>query len=47
MSRHINYFGDLLLSLGMCLPAYGQGIMPFFYTIYLHILLCTRAYRDQ
>jgi steroid 5-alpha reductase family enzyme len=47
MSRHINYFGDLLLSLGMCLPAAGLGLMPFFYTIYLHILLTQRAFRDH
>ncbi|KAL7753080.1 hypothetical protein RI367_001532 [Sorochytrium milnesiophthora] len=54
LSRHFNYLGDLAISLSMCLacglpyPLSAQGhLLPYFYIIYMTILLVGRIYRDD
>lgn len=47
MSRHMNYLGDLLISLAMCLACGFNHISPYFYIIYMVILLINRIYRDD
>ncbi|KAI9021757.1 ergosterol biosynthesis ERG4/ERG24 [Phycomyces nitens] len=47
MSRHINYFGDWLMSLSWCLACGFDSIIPYFYTIYFFILLVHRQRRDD
>lgn len=44
--RHMNYTGDLIMSVAYCLPC-GLQLGGYFYAIYLHILLTHRAYRDD
>ena len=44
--RHMNYTGDLIMSVAYCLPC-GLQLGGYFYAIYLHILLVHRAYRDD
>ncbi|KAI8976037.1 ergosterol biosynthesis ERG4/ERG24 [Pilobolus umbonatus] len=46
-SRHINYFGDWLMSLAWCLPCGFNSIIPYFYCIYFAILLIHRERRDN
>lgn len=46
-SRHCNYFGDLILSLAMCLTCGFDSIIPYFYFIYMTILLIHRSERDN
>jgi delta14-sterol reductase len=45
-ARHINYTGDLIMSLCYCLPC-GVQVGGYFYAIYLFTLLTHRAYRDD
>jgi len=45
--RHINYTGDLLLSLAYSLSCGLNSIFPYFYIIYLTILLVHRSIRDD
>ncbi|KAG9301158.1 hypothetical protein G9A89_012541 [Geosiphon pyriformis] len=47
LSRHFNYVGDLLISLAMCLCCGFQHLLPYFYIIYMIILLTHRIYRDD
>ncbi|KAL1139101.1 hypothetical protein AAG570_009162 [Ranatra chinensis] len=47
VSRHLNYTFELLSALFWSLPALGTGITPFFYFIFLFILLIHRIYRDE
>ncbi|KAG0242588.1 7-dehydrosterol-delta 7-reductase [Mortierella sp. GBAus27b] len=47
LSRHFNYVGDLLLSLAMCLTCGSQHLLPYFYIIYMTILLLHRIQRDH
>lgn len=47
ISRHMNYTGDLILSLCYCLAAGFQSIVPYFYIVYMFILLVTRCWRDE
>ena len=47
LSRHFNYVGDLLLSLAMCLSCGWTHILPYFYIIYMTILLVQRIGRDD
>jgi 7-dehydrocholesterol reductase len=47
VSRHFNYVGDLLISLAMCMTCGGDHLLPYFYIIYMIILLLTRINRDH
>jgi len=46
-ARHFNYVGDLLMSLSFCLTCGFNHILPYFYIIYMTILLVHRIERDQ
>ncbi|KAI9322087.1 ergosterol biosynthesis ERG4/ERG24 [Dichotomocladium elegans] len=46
-ARHINYFGDWLMSVAWCLPCGFDSIVPYFYCIYFAILLIHRERRDD
>eukprot|EP00727_Mastigamoeba_balamuthi_P005558 m51a1_g1621 putative 7-dehydrocholesterol reductase (1557) ;mRNA; r:231026-240684 len=46
LSRHFNYIGDLMISLAMCLPCGFQHPLPYFYAVFMTILLVHRTYRD-
>ncbi|PKA66860.1 Delta(14)-sterol reductase [Apostasia shenzhenica] len=47
MSRHCNYLGDLLLALSFSLPCGASSAIPYFYPLYLLILLVWRERRDD
>lgn len=47
LSRHMNYFGDLLMGLAWCLPCGFESPLPYFYIIYFTILLVHRERRDH
>jgi 7-dehydrocholesterol reductase len=47
LSRHFNYFADLIMSLAMCMACGFGGILAYFYVIYMAILLVGRIHRDQ
>ncbi|KAF9934330.1 7-dehydrocholesterol reductase [Linnemannia zychae] len=47
LSRHFNYVGDLLLSLAMCMTCGTKHLLPYFYIIYMTILLLHRIQRDH
>ncbi|KAI8823965.1 ergosterol biosynthesis ERG4/ERG24 [Fimicolochytrium jonesii] len=47
LSRHFNYVGDLLISLAMCLTCGSGYLLPYFYIIYMTILLMQRVHRDH
>lgn len=47
ISRHCNYLGDLLLALSFSLPCGTSSVIPYFYPIYLLILLIWRERRDD
>lgn len=47
VSRHFHYVPELLLSLAWTLPAGGSLVLPYFYVVYLTILLFDRARRDE
>jgi len=47
ISRHMNYFGDLLQALAYCLACGSQHIAPYTYVVYLSILLFHRIHRDD
>lgn len=46
-ARHINYFGDWIMSIAWSLPCGFQAPIPYFYPIYFFILLVHRFYRDE
>ena len=46
-SRHINYFGDWIMSLAWCMPCGFSHIIPYFYSIYFAVLLVHRESRDD
>jgi protein-S-isoprenylcysteine O-methyltransferase Ste14 len=46
-SRHINYFGDVIMALAWSLPCGFGSIMPYFYPIYFAALLINREGRDH
>eukprot|EP00056_Hartaetosiga_gracilis_P022551 m.31535 g.31535 ORF g.31535 m.31535 type:complete len:425 (+) comp9704_c0_seq1:100-1374(+) len=46
-SRHINYFGDIIMALAWCLPCGFSSPLPYFYVIYFSILLIHRERRDD
>lgn len=47
VARHFNYTGDLLGSLAYCLACGGGHLLPYFYIIYMGILLTHRCLRDE
>jgi 7-dehydrocholesterol reductase len=47
VSRHCNYLGDLILSLAMCLACGTHHVLPYFYILYMTILLMHRIERDH
>ncbi|WRX23359.1 Sterol biosynthesis ERG24/DHCR-like - like 2 [Theobroma cacao] len=47
IARHSNYLGDLLLALSFSLPCGISSPIPYFYPIYLFILLVWRERRDE
>lgn len=47
MARHMNYAGDLLLALSFCLPCGFSSAIPYFYFIYLFLLVVHREKRDD
>lgn len=46
-ARHINYFGDWLLSVGMSLPTGFGTPVTYFYPVYFAVLLWHRELRDE
>jgi protein-S-isoprenylcysteine O-methyltransferase Ste14 len=46
-SRHMNYFGDLLMGLAWCLTTGFSSPLPYFYIVYFTILLVHRERRDH
>ncbi|GAM29289.1 hypothetical protein SAMD00019534_124650 [Acytostelium subglobosum LB1] len=47
LSRHFNYVGDLLISSAMCLTCGFGHLLPYFYIIFMTILLLHRIERDH
>ncbi|XP_077864921.1 7-dehydrocholesterol reductase-like [Saccoglossus kowalevskii] len=47
VSRHMNYTGDLMGSLSYCLCTGFGHLLPYFYIIYMTILLVHRCIRDE
>uniref|UniRef100_A0A803P3Q2 Delta(14)-sterol reductase n=1 Tax=Cannabis sativa TaxID=3483 RepID=A0A803P3Q2_CANSA len=47
IARHCNYLGDLLLAFSFSLPCGISSPVPYFYPIYLLILLIWRERRDE
>ncbi|GAB1601770.1 7-dehydrocholesterol reductase-like [Argonauta hians] len=47
LSRHFHYIPEILLAFCWTVPALFSNIMPYFYVIYLTILLTHRSYRDD
>lgn len=47
VTRHMNYTGDLILSLAYSLACGFTGIFPYFYFVFLSILLIHRCLRDE
>ncbi|XP_068659010.1 delta(14)-sterol reductase [Aristolochia californica] len=47
VARHCNYLGDLLLALSFSLPCGASSVIPYFYPLYLLILLIWRERRDE
>lgn len=45
--RHINYDFEILLAFCWSLPAGFRAVVPYFYLLFLTILLTDRAYRDE
>lgn len=46
-SRHINYFGDMIMGLAWCLPTGFHSVIPYFYAVYFTALLVNRQIRDD
>ena len=47
MGRHMNYTGDLILSLAYSLACGMEYLFPYFYFVFLAILLVHRCIRDE
>jgi len=47
ISRHFNYFGDLVISYAYCACCGYQHLLPFFYFVYMTCLLVGRVERDH
>jgi len=46
-SRHFNYVGDLLMCTAFCAFCGFEHLLPYFYVIYMAILLVHRIWRDD
>lgn len=46
-ARHMNYTGDIILSTVYCVACGFQHLLPYFYCIYMTILLIVRCSRDE
>ncbi|MCB1136574.1 MAG: hypothetical protein KDK78_09920 [Chlamydiia bacterium] len=47
MSRHMNYTGDLMGSLAYCMACGFGHVLPYFYIVFMTILLIHRCIRDE
>jgi len=47
ISRHFNYVGDLLMCQAFCMCCGFDHLLPYFYVIYMTILLVHRIWRDD
>lgn len=47
ISRHFNYVGDLCMSLSFCLTCGFDHLLPYFYIVFMTILLLHRIERDH
>jgi len=47
LSRHMSYFGDLMIALSWCLPAVFGSPLPYFYMLPFTLLLIHRERRDD
>ena len=47
VARHMYYVFEIMLAMSWSLPAIHYGITPFFYVIFLVILLIHRTFRDE
>ncbi|TVY20055.1 7-dehydrocholesterol reductase [Lachnellula arida] len=47
LSRHANYLGDLILSYSMCATCGVDNLLPWFYAIFMTILLLHRCKRAE
>jgi 7-dehydrocholesterol reductase len=47
ISRHMNYVGDIILSACFCAACGPYHILPYFYVIYMTLLLTIRCIRDE
>jgi Delta14-sterol reductase len=47
IARHMNYLGDLGMALAWCLPCGFEQPLPYFYFVYMIILLVHRERRDH
>jgi len=47
LSRHFNYVGDLMISSAMCLACGTSHLLPYFYIIFMTIVLLHRVGRDH
>ncbi|KAM4692972.1 delta(14)-sterol reductase LBR [Discoglossus pictus] len=45
--RHPNYLGDIIMAWAWCLPCGFTHIVPYFYGVFLTLLLVHRAARDE
>eukprot|EP00250_Pteridium_aquilinum_P013483 c21368_g1_i2 orf=292-1428(-) len=47
IARHCNYLGDIIVAVSFSLPCGASSIVPYFYPVYLFILLLWRERRDE
>jgi len=47
IARHLNYLGDLAMALAWCLPTGLEHPLPYFYFVYMIVLLVHRERRDH
>lgn len=47
IARHVNYLGDLVMALAWCLPTGFRHPLPYFYVVYMTVLLLHRERRDN
>ncbi len=47
ISRHMNYTGDLIFSLAISLACGTEYLFPYFYFVFMTILLIHRCFRDE
>ena len=47
LSRHMNYLGDLMLSFAFCLTCGFTHLQPYFYIVFMTLLLLHRVARDD